>query len=224
MAEPITRHILCVDDDIDTCEVLTTVLQDYKLHLAYTVAQAIKRIDERFFDLYLIDNWLPDGTGLEVCRYIRQHDTNVPVLFLSAAASNNDRRDAMTAGATAYVTKPSDPFELEDLIETLVEQAEVRSTTAKHDEFAAIVEYLCDEQKEVEFNTAASLDRADRLMLSARERFARVAAYLKFTASGGTRSYFESWWPKMWEEASNFTDLRSGTNPYSSRLQTRLSG
>ena len=73
------------------------------------------------FDLYLLDSWLPDGSGLDLCRQIREFDKVTPILFYSAAAYEIDRHLAMKCGAQAYLIKPSHPSELCNLVSSLIE-------------------------------------------------------------------------------------------------------
>jgi DNA-binding response OmpR family regulator len=57
----------------------------------------------------MIDNWLAEGSGVMLCRYVRVFDQDTPILFHSAAAYESDIREALEAGAQEYVTKPADP-------------------------------------------------------------------------------------------------------------------
>src|SRR5262249_5781742 len=59
-----------------------------------------------YFDLYILDNWLPDGSGIGLCRNIREFDPHTPILFYSAAAYEYDIQEALRSGAQAYLVKP----------------------------------------------------------------------------------------------------------------------
>ena len=106
--QPHARRVLCAEDDPDTCEMISAllVLIGCEVVSANTAGQALDFIKAGRFDLYLLDNWLPGGSGVEVCRRIRESGDTAPVLFYSGAASNNDRREALEAGAQAYLIKP----------------------------------------------------------------------------------------------------------------------
>jgi DNA-binding response OmpR family regulator len=112
-------RILCIEDDKDTCELLAVALGQtgYELLSVGTAAEGLELAKTRAFDLYLIDNWLPDGLGIDLCKRIRTFDEMTPIVFYSAAASNSDRNAAMDAGAQAYITKPTDIDELQQVIE-----------------------------------------------------------------------------------------------------------
>ena len=57
------KRVLCVEDDRDTCDFLRFVMSNYDFQAVETIASAIERIDQEPFDLYVLDNWLPDGSG-----------------------------------------------------------------------------------------------------------------------------------------------------------------
>jgi DNA-binding response OmpR family regulator len=71
-----------------------------------TAAQALSLIQAERFDLYLLDAWLPDLDGFELCRQMRDFDPHTPILFFSGAAHEADKKRGIEAGANAYVTKP----------------------------------------------------------------------------------------------------------------------
>ena len=71
-----------------------------------TAAQALSLIKTERFDLYLLDAWLPDIDGFELCRQMRAFDPQTPILFFSGAAYEADKKRGIEAGADDYVTKP----------------------------------------------------------------------------------------------------------------------
>ncbi|MGH9762276.1 MAG: response regulator transcription factor [Blastocatellia bacterium] len=72
------------------------------------------------FVLYLLDSHLPDGSGVDGCKSIRQFDAITPIVFCSAAAYERDHRLAFEAGAQAYFDKPIDFDGLLEVVETLI--------------------------------------------------------------------------------------------------------
>ena len=64
------------------------------------------------FDLYILENRLPDGTGLEFTKKLREFDKSTPILFFTADVFNFDWVEAQKAGAQAYVSKLDDFREL----------------------------------------------------------------------------------------------------------------
>ena len=107
---PHQKHILCVEDDEETCLLISNLLSliNCDVTTVQSVKEALQKIESEKFDLYLLDNWLPGGSGIELCRWIRERDTETPVVFYSGAGYEADKQEALAAGAQAYLVKPSD--------------------------------------------------------------------------------------------------------------------
>jgi len=118
-----TPRVLYIEDHDDTRELVTLVLEQrcFEVVTGSTIASGIALAASDRFDLYLLDSWLPDGSGLDLCRQIREFDKATPILFYSAAAYEIDRDQAMRCGAQAYLIKPSQPSELCNLVTKLIE-------------------------------------------------------------------------------------------------------
>jgi DNA-binding response OmpR family regulator len=112
--KPSTGDILYVEDDEDTRELVTYVLAQshYKVTLAVNADDALMLARTRNFDLYVIDNWMSGGSGVDLCKKLREFDTWTPILFYSGAAFERDRQEAFAAGAQGYLVKPTGPDEL----------------------------------------------------------------------------------------------------------------
>ena len=124
------RRVLYVEDHEDTRELVTIVLRqrDFEVANAHTVDRGVRLASEECFDLYLLDSWLPDGSGLDLCRRIRKFDQVTPILFYSAAAYEADKNMALSAGAQAYLIKPSQTSELCDLVSSLIDKANQKAS------------------------------------------------------------------------------------------------
>ena len=118
-----TPRVLYIEDHEDTRELVTLVLvqRSYEVVTGSTIQSGIALAASQHFDLYLLDSWLPDGSGLDLCRRIREFDQATPILFYSAAAYEIDREKALRCGAQGYLIKPSHPSELCNLVTSLVE-------------------------------------------------------------------------------------------------------
>jgi two-component system response regulator ArlR len=118
-----TPRVLYIEDHEDTRELVTLVLEQKRLEVVTgaTIASGVALASTEQFDLYLLDSWLPDGSGLELCRRIREFDKVTPIIFYSAAAYESDRSEAIKSGAQAYLIKPSHPSELCSLVTSLIE-------------------------------------------------------------------------------------------------------
>lgn len=108
MASSPRPRVLCVDDDDDSREMLSMLLkyQQIETKAVGTAAQALSLIQKEQFDMYLLDTWLPDLNGFELCRRMREVDPHTPILFFSGAAYEADKKRGIEAGAAAYVSKP----------------------------------------------------------------------------------------------------------------------
>jgi DNA-binding response OmpR family regulator len=113
------KRFLIVEDDIESCKILNIVLADYDLTVVHTLASAQPYFQTRQFDIFMLDNWLPDGSGIDFCREIRSNHPDTPIIFTSAAAHSDNISEATTAGATRYLIKPYDPFELQEIVKDL---------------------------------------------------------------------------------------------------------
>jgi DNA-binding response OmpR family regulator len=120
------RRILYIEDHADTRELVTLLLaqKSYEVITGSTIASGVSLATAEEFDLYLLDSWLPDGSGLDLCQQIRTFDKTTPILFYSAAAYAADHELALKSGAQAYLVKPSQPAELCDMVTYLIERSE----------------------------------------------------------------------------------------------------
>jgi len=103
-------RILCTEDDADTRDLIVLTLNGNNCEVV-TAASSLESVDlarTQHFDLYLLDNWLPGSSGIELCRELRKFDSKTPILFYSGAASDEDKREAKECGAQGYLTKPAD--------------------------------------------------------------------------------------------------------------------
>lgn len=117
--------VLCVDDHHDTSEMLELLLskEDYEVETAGTMEDACRLAEKRQFDLYVLDRRLPDATGLELCQRLQELTPGVPCIFYSGDAYELHRREAIAAGAAAYVAKP-DIDGLIDAVQKLLANSE----------------------------------------------------------------------------------------------------
>lgn len=105
--------ILVADDEREITDLVALYLtaEGYHVEKCYTAGQAAALIDEKKFDLAILDVMLPGGSGFELCRRIREKYT-YPVIMLTAREEQDDRITGLMLGADDYVTKPFYPLEL----------------------------------------------------------------------------------------------------------------
>ena len=115
-----TKRILCVEDDRDTCEVLGFLLPDYDITFAHSIEDSSPLVENQSYDLYMLDNWLPDGSGIQLCEKIRGLYPDKPIIFTSAIGLKDDIARAFAKGATRYLVKPVEPEKLIEIIKELI--------------------------------------------------------------------------------------------------------
>lgn len=101
------HKILMVEDDfalaMGTEYALTS--EGYEVATAGNLAQAREKFDDSI-ELVLLDVMLPDGTGFEFCKELREKKSDVPIIFLTAVAEEANIVQGLELGADDYVTKP----------------------------------------------------------------------------------------------------------------------
>ena len=115
-------NILCIEDDKDTCELISILFPEYNVVFAHSFGEAVKYLDNQEFDLIITDNWLPDGSGLEICRKIRAANPTVPIVFASGVGQKSEIEKAIDAGANKYLVKPYEPDNLQQIVKELIEK------------------------------------------------------------------------------------------------------
>jgi CheY-like chemotaxis protein len=118
-------RVLVVDDEPDSCELLTILLTHYgaEVTTAGSLRAAVKAFTEGSPDILVSDIKLPDGDGYALIHQIRGIEANrpekVPALALTSYTQPEDRDLAIAAGFQMYVTKPVEPQDLVTAIATL---------------------------------------------------------------------------------------------------------
>ncbi len=118
------QHILYVDDHQDTCDLLAYWLgrNGWQMTAVGSVAEGLRLATSAHFDLYLIDEWLPDGTGEELGNKIREFDAATPIVFYSAEVRGAIKARVLSTCAQAFVPKLGEAEELTQTIATLLEK------------------------------------------------------------------------------------------------------
>lgn len=123
---------LVVDDDFNTCDSVTCMLQEIGLRAEWTLSgkeavlrtrQAVMREDE--YSVYIIDWLLPDMNGIEVARRVRKEiGEEVPIIVLTAYDWSDIEDEARSAGVTAFCSKPLFLSELRDCLQSIITERE----------------------------------------------------------------------------------------------------
>ena len=101
------KHILIVEDDITLNKLLTNIMQteNYNVSSVYTVSEAKYCLGLNKYDLAILDINLPDGTGYEICKIIKE-TYHTAIIFLTANDLETDMVKGYELGASDYITKP----------------------------------------------------------------------------------------------------------------------
>ena len=107
-------HLLLIDDDLELCDLLSRWLsqEGFVVAASHDGQQARQQLQAQSPDAVILDVMLPDGSGLELLKQLRQEHPELPVLMLSARGEPLDRILGLELGADDYLAKPCDPREL----------------------------------------------------------------------------------------------------------------
>lgn len=108
-------NILVVEDEVKVADLIKKGLeaQGYKVEVAYDGMMGHRLGIQRKHDLIILDINLPHENGYDVCKAIRERNAKVPILFLTALDTLDDKLVGFDAGADDYIPKP---FELKELL------------------------------------------------------------------------------------------------------------
>jgi DNA-binding response OmpR family regulator len=117
--EKFEQTILCIDDHDDTCQLIEYMFKeaDYEVTSCMTADEGLEKAERGIYSAIILDNWLSETTGVDVCRKIRIFDTTTPIIFFSGEARPKEKQKAINAGANEYLVKPDD---LENLTQTVI--------------------------------------------------------------------------------------------------------
>jgi two-component system phosphate regulon response regulator PhoB len=112
------KYIHVVEDNEDIRYIVEFFLSDfdYEVRVSATAKEFIQSLEKPLPDLYLLDVMLPDGNGLEICRYIKNNTStkHIPVIIMSANA--NETEVKRESDANDFINKPFDLMDLADCI------------------------------------------------------------------------------------------------------------
>ncbi|MDR2016050.1 MAG: response regulator, partial [Burkholderiales bacterium] len=129
-----------VDDDQELCELLAGWLaQDgFAVRCCHETRSALASLRDHLPDAVILDVMLPDGSGLELLKTLRESYPSLPVLMLSARGEPLDRILGLELGADDYLAKPCDPRELTARLRALLRRRIAAHGAASADEPAIL--------------------------------------------------------------------------------------
>jgi DNA-binding response OmpR family regulator len=131
--------ILIVEDEPKVAAFIQKGMQEYgyESEIVEDGIVASDRLKSEHFDLVILDINLPGKNGLEVCKDLRTHKSNVPVIMLTALSATDDKVSGFEAGADDYLVKPFEFVELVARVRALLKrsqpEANIQSVIQVHD-------------------------------------------------------------------------------------------
>lgn len=134
------KNVLVVDDDEDLSYIISDMLESYGYNvlIAENADKAFELLSENIFHLLLLDINLPDSTGFEICKELREV-SSVPVVFASARTSETDRITGFDIGGDDYLPKPYSMKELLARVNAVIRRAYGFDNVEKIIQFGGIV-------------------------------------------------------------------------------------
>ncbi len=137
--------IYCLEDDTQISYIITKTLEKsgytYK---EFNRSEALLRaIEETMPDMFLLDVMMPDMSGLDVLKYIRQYHKHVPIMMISALGTEMDKVKALDLGADDYLIKPFGILELSSRINAHLRKIDKSDVYEKEDIIIDIKQHKC---------------------------------------------------------------------------------
>ena len=120
-------HILAVDDDKHTRQLLRAILESagYTVSTAADGEKALELMDTEHIDLVVLDIMMPNMDGYEFTKALREVENNLPILMVSAKQLPADKKKGFLVGTDDYMTKPIDEEEMLLRIKALLRRAKI---------------------------------------------------------------------------------------------------
>ena len=120
-------HILVVDDDKHTRQLLRAILENehYTVSTAADGEKALDLMDSEHIDLVVLDIMMPHMDGYEFTKALREVENNLPILMVSAKQLPEDKKKGFLVGTDDYMTKPIDEEEMLLRIKALLRRAKI---------------------------------------------------------------------------------------------------
>jgi DNA-binding response OmpR family regulator len=133
------KKILVVDDEKKIVDIVKAYLErdGYRVIVAYDGRLALQMARSEFPDLIILDLMLPEVSGWDVCRTLR-NESNVPIIMLTALDDDSDKILGLELGADDYVVKPFNPKELVSRVRAVLHRTESAAVKMKRIEITGL--------------------------------------------------------------------------------------
>ena len=191
--------ILLIEDEPKVASFIKKGLeeQSYDVDQAYDGFLGKRLALEKPYDLIILDIILPQLNGLEVCKAIRQHNTSVSILMLTALGNTTDKIEGLDAGADDYLVKP---FEFQELL------ARIRALSRRKSDYP-VTEVLRIADLELDIARKTVTRNGQPITLTARE-FALLTYLMRNKGRVVSRvDIIEHVWETSFDTGSNVIDV-----------------
>lgn len=151
------KKILLIEDEISVVNFIKKGLTDdsFEVSVALNAVTGLQMATENKYSLVILDIMLPDGSGIEVCKQLRNQQIQTPILFLTALNTSDNIALGLNSGADDYLVKPFRFIELTARINALLRRAnnQVEQNKTKNEQIYFLADLkLDDDAKTVERN------------------------------------------------------------------------
>src|SRR5438874_233564 len=159
-AKAAPKRLLIVDDDAE----MRTLLAEYFRRLGFDVLEkesgpaALQALAGQQFDCFILDVAMPEMSGIELLKKLRERGIDTPALFLTAHDQLDDRVAGFEAGADDYLAKPFSPRELEYRIEALLRRSQGGGKQNGNEERLEIGDLVVDRRRHEVSRAGARID------------------------------------------------------------------
>ncbi|PWK79193.1 DNA-binding response OmpR family regulator [Mucilaginibacter oryzae] len=195
-------HILVVEDEPKVASFLLKGLRESQYHasLAVDVFAAKQALQADDYNVIIIDVLLPDGNGMDLCRYIRKQDLFTPILMLTALNSIDNKVTGLQAGADDYLVKPFHFNELLARIEALLRRTARMQTQPQ----PGVLTFA-----DLKLNTGSKVaERAGTEIILTAKEYALLELFMQHPNKTLSRDYIaERVWGIDFDTKTNFIDV-----------------
>ncbi len=154
------EKILILEDEIGIRSFVSINLkrEGYEVIEAGTGSEAIEKLDsEKNISVALLDIMLPDMSGIDVCKYVRENHDNIGVIMLTAKSQEEDKIDGFVSGADDYIIKPFSIKELLARVSALIRRVH-KNNDSKRNNMIDSPPFLLDQNKRKLFKNGEEVD------------------------------------------------------------------
>jgi DNA-binding NtrC family response regulator len=112
---------LIIDDENDICFLLSNILRknDLKVNYVHSLEEGIASLKFNEPSVLFLDNYLPDGFGMDFIRYVKREHAATKIVMITAHDTPEDRKNALERGVNVFIAKPFTPDQIKHALQNL---------------------------------------------------------------------------------------------------------